>query len=180
MGRLVRLEVENFKSYSGKQQIGPFADNFVSVIGPNGAGKSNLMDALSFVLGVQSVALRSKQLNELIFRSGEMQASFASVGAVYEKDGVEMVFGRRVSAAGVSEYRLDGRTVSYADYVRVWEGENVLIKARNFLVFQGDVEAMASKSPKELTRLFEQISGSEEHCDEYERCKVRDNGAIDY
>lgn len=45
MGRLVRIEVENFKSYSGIQKIGPFKD-FTAVIGPNGAGKSNLMDAI--------------------------------------------------------------------------------------------------------------------------------------
>ena len=32
---------------------GPFAD-FTAVIGPNGAGKSNVMDAISFVLGVRT------------------------------------------------------------------------------------------------------------------------------
>jgi len=44
-----RLEVENFKSYKGHQQIGPFK-NFTAIVGPNGSGKSNLMDAISFVL----------------------------------------------------------------------------------------------------------------------------------
>jgi structural maintenance of chromosome 1 len=42
--------------------------NFTSVIGPNGAGKSNLMDAISFVLGVKSVQLRSSQLKDLVYR----------------------------------------------------------------------------------------------------------------
>jgi hypothetical protein len=37
MGKLVQLEIENFKSYRGKQIIGPFTD-FTSIIGPNGAG----------------------------------------------------------------------------------------------------------------------------------------------
>jgi hypothetical protein len=37
MGRLVRIELENFKSYAGSQTIGPFKD-FTAVIGPNGAG----------------------------------------------------------------------------------------------------------------------------------------------
>lgn len=37
MGRLDRLELDNFKSYNGKRVIGPFAD-FTSIIGPNGAG----------------------------------------------------------------------------------------------------------------------------------------------
>ena len=61
------LELENFKSYAGKQRIGPFF-NFTCVIGPNGSGKSNLMDAMSFVLGVQSRDLRSSQMKDLIFR----------------------------------------------------------------------------------------------------------------
>lgn len=41
------LELENFKSYAGKQRIGPFFD-FTCVIGPNGSGKSNLMDGKRF------------------------------------------------------------------------------------------------------------------------------------
>lgn len=45
MGRLIRIEAENFKSYAGAQVIGPFKD-FTAVVGPNGAGKSNLMDAI--------------------------------------------------------------------------------------------------------------------------------------
>ena len=181
-GRLARLELENFKSYYGKQIIGPFDENFVCVIGPNGAGKSNVMDAISFVLGLHSGQLRSQQLTDLIYRrsGNERSANFATVTAVYRKaNGEEMTFARRISASGASEYRINGRTIPYADYVKVWEGENVLIKARNFLVFQGDVEAIASKSPKELTKLFEQISGSEEYREEYERCKVALDRAVE-
>jgi len=37
MGRLRRLELDNFKSYSGSQIIGPF-DDFTAIIGPNGSG----------------------------------------------------------------------------------------------------------------------------------------------
>ncbi|KAG1835850.1 RecF/RecN/SMC N terminal domain-containing protein [Suillus subalutaceus] len=49
---LIHVEVSDFKSYRGHQVIGP-CKNFTSVIGPNGAGKSNLMDVISFVLGVK-------------------------------------------------------------------------------------------------------------------------------
>ena len=38
MGRLQRLELENFKSYAGAHVVGPFND-FNCIIGPNGAGK---------------------------------------------------------------------------------------------------------------------------------------------
>lgn len=59
VGRLQRLEVQNFKSYKGLHSIGPFS-NFTAVIGPNGSGKSNLMDAISFVCGVDTSHLRGK------------------------------------------------------------------------------------------------------------------------
>ena len=57
----------------GHQTIGPFR-NFTSVIGPNGAGKSNLMDAISFVLGVKSAQLRSSQLKDLVYRGRKLAA----------------------------------------------------------------------------------------------------------
>jgi len=53
----------------------------------------------------------------------------------------------------------------------------VLLKARNFLVFQGDVEAVASKSPQELTKLLEQISGSDQFIHEYDDLLKRKNEA---
>ena len=86
-GRLLRLEVENFKSYRGHQIIGPFKQ-FTAVIGPNGAGKSNLMDAISFVLGVRTAQLRGN-LKELLYSSTDAQAaherpSRGNVKLVYE------------------------------------------------------------------------------------------------
>merc|ERR1712106_967087 len=45
-------------------------------------------------------------------------------------------------------------------------------KAKNFLVFQGAVESIAMKNPKERTALFEEISGSGALKEDYEKCKV--------
>ncbi|KAJ3285102.1 Structural maintenance of chromosomes protein 1 [Rhizoclosmatium sp. JEL0117] len=186
MGRLVQLEVHNFKSYKGHQVIGPF-DNFTSVIGPNGAGKSNLMDAISFVLGVQSAQLRSSKLKDLIYANERDVGSqvdedddndggkptTASVTAVYEKtEGAVLRFSRIITTAGTSEYRINNKVVTLNKYSSTLEGENILIKAKNFLVFQGDVEAVAAQSPKDLTRMIEQISGSLELKPEYERLKA--------
>lgn len=265
-GRLIQLELENFKSYRGRQLIGPF-DSFTSIIGPNGAGtcselswttvhnpfigKSNLMDALSFVLGISGQHLRSANLKELVYHQNlvgntpvelihdndkeniatdnlpqSKQASKkskrernaptdepcntdplttsgsapeiagASVSAFYEsRDGNHYVFTRkyliisalplflfilchRILPSGSAEYRVNDKVVSFQEYNSLLEKENILTKARNFLVFQGDIENLASKSPKELTKLFEQISGSEDHRDEYERLKAALEKAI--
>ena len=77
----------------------------------------------------------------------------------------------RISTTGTSEYKLDGKTVTYLAYNTALVSHNILVKAKNFLVFQGDVEAVASQSPKELTRLIEQISGSLELAPDYEKAK---------
>lgn len=53
------------------------------------------------------------------------------------------------------------------------------MKAKNFLVFQGDVEAVASQSPRELSRLIEQISGSLELAGEYEKAKEEQDRATE-
>ncbi|KAK9717729.1 Structural maintenance of chromosomes protein 1 [Basidiobolus ranarum] len=186
MGKLVRLELENFKSYKGHQLVGPFFA-FTSVIGPNGAGKSNLMDAISFVLGVKSSQLRSSQLKDLIYRGRalrkdetleeasveESMPKKAFVTAVYEDDNKqEIKFTRTITSSGSSEYKINDNVVTWSRYNSILEEQNILIKARNFLVFQGDVEAIASQSPKDLTRLIEQISGSLELKPEYERLKA--------
>ena len=49
MGRLDRLELENFKSYKGQQTVGPF-HNFTSVIGPNGAGIVRIYDIITIMV----------------------------------------------------------------------------------------------------------------------------------
>jgi structural maintenance of chromosome 1 len=106
--------------------------------------------------------------------------STAWVMAVFEDDaGTEQKWKRSISASGQSEYRINNRVVTAKQYNDALEAENILIKARNFLVFQGDVEAIASQSPKDLTRLIEQISGSLEYKDEYEKLKIESEKAAE-
>jgi structural maintenance of chromosome 4 len=77
-----KMELVNFKSYAGKQEIGPFhkarsflyltcamlnfrdGQSFSSIVGHNGSGKSNTIDALLFVFGY-----RQGKLSELIHKS---------------------------------------------------------------------------------------------------------------
>jgi structural maintenance of chromosome 1 len=82
-GKLSSLEIldsAHVPLSRGHQTIGPFK-NFTSVIGPNGAGKSNLMDAISFVLGVKSAQLRSSQLKDLVYRGRRLAKSDAEDGS---------------------------------------------------------------------------------------------------
>lgn len=97
----------------------------------------------------------------------------AWVMAVYEDDaGDEQKWKRTITPQGSSTYHINDRVVTAQQYNEALEAENILIKARNFLVFQGDVEAIASQSPQDLTRLVEQISGSLEYKAEYDRLQT--------
>ncbi|CAF9934174.1 MAG: Structural maintenance of chromosomes protein 1 [Alectoria fallacina] len=219
MGKLIRLELYNFKSYKGHHLLLLGDSYFTSIIGPNGSGKSNSMDAISFVLGIKSSHLRSAHLRDLVFRGRVLRTSkingdgsatsngvnsltngdagsdeeksrngaqerndpkSAWVMAVYEDDaGDVQLWKRTITSQGVSEYRINDRVVPAQQYNEALESENILIKARNFLVFQGDVEAIASQSPRDLTRLIEQISGSLEYKAEYERLKEAQEEALE-
>ena len=111
---------------------------------------------------------------------GRNDPKSAWVMAVYEDDaGDEQTWKRTITNQGASEYRINNRVVTAQQYNEALENENILIKARNFLVFQGDVEAIASQSPKDLTRLIEQISGSLEYKAEYEALKEAQEEAIE-
>lgn len=211
MGRLVGLELYNFKSYRGKTLVGFGTSYFTSIIGPNGSGKSNMMDAISFVLGVRSHQLRSKNIKSLIYRGqlsngddendeealdnqdaddsdGEINdidsdididmdlnvesntnsasknpadPDSAYVIAIYEKDNKEILnLKREIRPTGSSVFIVNGVQVSVSQYLKILKDENILIKAKNFLVFQGDVEKVASQSPLDLTKMIETVSGS--------------------
>ncbi|XP_073070125.1 structural maintenance of chromosomes protein 1B isoform X1 [Manis javanica] len=172
MGRLELLLVENFKSWRGRQVIGPFK-NFTCVIGPNGSGKSNVMDALSFAMGEKIANLRVKNIQELIHGAhiGKPVSSSASVKIVYvEESGEEKTF-ERIVRAGCSEYRFEDNPVSRSAYTAELEKIGIIVRARNCLVFQGTVESISMKKPKERTQFFEEISTSGELIGEYEEKK---------
>ncbi|CAN9151266.1 unnamed protein product [Alternaria alternata] len=223
MGKLVRLEIYNFKSYRGRHTL-LFGDSyFTSIIGPNGSGKSNSMDAISFVLGVRSSHLRSEKLKDMVYRgriiqearinadgtvteadgdaggdangnsngdsqeNGDSQASTqrndpqnAWVKAVFEDDAEQThEWQRTITSSGSSEYRINNRVVTQKQYGEALEEHSILVKARNFLVFQGDVEKLATTAPEQLTLQVERISGSLEQKAEYDRLKEESEAATE-
>ncbi|VDD87942.1 unnamed protein product [Enterobius vermicularis] len=173
MGRLHSLELSNFKSYKDKHIIGPFS-RFTAIIGPNGSGKSNLMDAICFVLGEKASNLRVRRLTDLIHGApiGKPAAHKCYVTMNYEDDSDNMRSFTRCVIGASSEYRVDGKVVTPQQYSHELEGINIFIKAKNFLVYQGQVEQIAMRTPKERTQLFEEISRSCEFQNEYDRLKT--------
>ncbi|KAI8130777.1 Structural maintenance of chromosomes protein 1A [Lucilia cuprina] len=165
------IEMENFKSYRGHVVVGPLKQ-FTAVIGPNGSGKSNFMDAISFVMGEKTTSLRVKRLNDLIHGSsiGKPVSRSCYVTAKFLIGSTQMDFQRAV-IGGSSEYRINGEVVSSNTYLSRLEKLGINVKAKNFLVFQGAVENIAMKTPKERTALFEEITLSGALKDDYNRLK---------
>ncbi|CAG9786992.1 unnamed protein product [Diatraea saccharalis] len=172
------IDMENFKSYRGHHRIGPLK-SFTAVVGPNGSGKSNFMDAVSFVMGEKTSLLRVKRLSDLIHGASinKPVSRNASVTATFIlEDMTEKQFQRSVVGQS-SEHRIDGQSVSISNYLAELEKLGINVKAKNFLVFQGAVESIAMKNPKERTALFEEISGSGVLKEQYEAARAEVNRA---
>lgn len=184
------IEVHNFKSYRGTKVIGPFM-GFTAIVGPNGSGKSNVMDAITFVLGVSAGKIRADKLRQLVnARAVELGETSAYVELVYrddedeDKGGEEEVKFRRTirlqkSSSGQDEggsdsiYSVNGTTVSKKVYEQRLESIGIIARAANFLVPQNEVESVAQKTPMQLTQYIELISGSAALQGDYEAAAER-------
>jgi structural maintenance of chromosome 1 len=86
-------------------------------------------------------------------------------------DSVITKFERIILPSGAGEYRVDDKKVTFKQYKDALAKIGVSVDSLNFLVFQGDVEAMALKKPHQMAELLEQVSGSKELKQPYEEAR---------
>lgn len=57
--KITEIILEGFKSYGSRTTLERLDHEFTAITGLNGSGKSNILDAICFVLGLQSLGLVS-------------------------------------------------------------------------------------------------------------------------
>uniref|UniRef100_A0AAX7T8I6 Structural maintenance of chromosomes protein 1A n=1 Tax=Astatotilapia calliptera TaxID=8154 RepID=A0AAX7T8I6_ASTCA len=151
-------------------------------------GKSNLMDAISFVLAEKTSNLRVKTLKDLIHGApvGKPAANRAFVSMVYQEDNGEERAFTRVIIGSSSEYRINSKVVGLPEYSEELEKLGILIKARNFLVFQvkqyhrlkEEASKRAATLAQELEKFNRDQKADQDRLDLEERKKVETEAKI--
>ncbi|KAL6304841.1 RecF/RecN/SMC [Sparassis latifolia] len=163
-----KMALVNFKSYAGRQEIGPFHKSFSSIVGPNGSGKSNTIDALLFVFGYRASKMRQGKLSELIHNSARypnlddcsVEVHFRDITDLPGPDAFEIVPGSDLVVArtayknNASRYSINGRQSNYTEVQTLLKGRGIDLDHNRFLILQaclGEVESIAQMKPKAAT-----------------------------
>jgi structural maintenance of chromosome 4 len=155
------LVMTNFKSYAGRQEVGPFHSSFSSVVGPNGSGKSNVIDSLLFVFGFRASKMRQGKLSALIHNSAGFQdLDFCDVEVHFQevKDlpngghevipESQLVISRRAFKNNSSKYYINRKESTFTIVTTLLKDRGVDLDHKRFLILQGEVESIAQMKPK--------------------------------
>src|SRR5690349_7899082 len=164
---LKALELVGFKSFADKTRL-EFPRGVTVVVGPNGSGKSNIVDAIKWVLGEQSVkSLRGKEMADVIFNgsasrralnSAEATLTFDNKNHLLSIDAAEVHITRRVYRSGEGEYLINRQPCRLRDIRDLFAGTGVATEAYS-VIEQGKVDVLLQSSPRERRLIFEEAAG---------------------
>ena len=165
---LKEIKAHGFKSFADKTDI-VFTNGINGIVGPNGSGKSNVVDAVRWVLGEQSVkSLRGDgSMTDVIFSGSKSRGAMnvASVSLIFdntdkylpiEYDEVEIK--RRVYRDGTNEYFLNGGRVRLKDITNFLLDSGIAKESFN-IISQGKIEEIISSKPQDRRAIFEEAAG---------------------
>ena len=189
---LQRIEIQGFKSFAqkttlelprpgkgcplirngskngGPDQLTQGTCGIVCIVGPNGAGKSNIVDAVRWVLGEQSLkSLRGKKSQDVIFSGSEKKGrlGMAQVAlTINNEDGTmpidykEVVISRKIFRNGDSEYRINKSKVRLQDILMLLAKSNFGQKSYS-IVSQGSIDRVIMATPAERKDYFDEAVG---------------------
>ncbi|MGE0608237.1 MAG: chromosome segregation SMC family protein, partial [Pirellulales bacterium] len=164
---LKALEIVGFKSFADKTRL-EFHRGITVVVGPNGSGKSNVVDAVKWVLGEQSVkSLRGKEMADVIFNgsgsrpplnAAETTLTFDNSGKLLPIDTPEVHVTRRVYRNGEGEYLINRQPCRLRDIRDLLAGTGVGSEGYS-VIEQGKVDALLQTSTRERRVIFEEAAG---------------------
>ena len=164
MLRIASLQVKGFKSFQAKTELA-FGPGLTAIIGPNGCGKSNISDAISWVIGEQSLkSLRSARNDDLIFNGtrGKRPMGMAEVSLRLNNgqpgpEG-ELEITRRVYRSGESEFRLNGAPCRLMDIQQ--KVDEIQVGGKTYsIIDQGHISSLISSKPADRKVMLEEAAG---------------------
>jgi len=165
--RLEKIVLDGFKSFADKTEF-LFNSQITGIVGPNGCGKSNVVDAVKWVLGEQSVkSLRSGQMADVIFGGsssrkplGTAEVSLFITNTMgqlpIETDQVQI--SRRIFKSGESEYRINNKVCRLKDIRELFMDTGVGLRAYS-IIEQGQIEQLLMASKVDRRAIFEEAAG---------------------
>lgn len=172
---LKKLEIAGFKSF-GRKTVLEFTTPVTAIVGPNGSGKSNIVEAIRFVLGEQSMkSLRGKAGTDLIFKgskgvSAPSRASVAitfdnsskvfsfSAGSPINIDFDEIIISREVYADGANRYLINGSEVRLKDILELLASVHIGASGHH-IISQGEADRVLNASAKDRRAMIEDALG---------------------
>jgi len=168
--KLKKLEINGFKSFVENSRI-EFPPGISAVVGPNGCGKSNVVDAIKWVMGEQSVKqLRGKSMEDVIFSgtNGKPALNMAEVSLTLAndnghapeelKDFSEIMLTRRLYRSGESAYFINKQQCRLKDIHNVFMGSGMGTKSYS-VIQQGNIGVITDAGPEEKRIFIEEAAG---------------------
>lgn len=166
--KLKSIKAHGFKSFADKIDI-EIKSNITAIVGPNGSGKSNIVDAVRWVLGEQSVkSLRgSGAMTDCIFagsksreplKRAEVALTFDNSDHYLNSDLLEIEIKRVVYHNGENEYFLNNTKVRLKDITNLFLDSGAGIDSFN-IISQGSIESVVNSRPEDRRIIFEEASG---------------------
>ena len=165
---LKEIKASGFKSFADTIDI-ELTNGISGIVGPNGSGKSNVVDAVRWVLGEQSVKqLRGEgSMSDVIFTGSKSRraASFASVTLVFDNSDKylnieydEVQIKRTIYKTGENEYFINNTRARLKDILELFMDTGASKESFN-IISQGDVANILSGKAEDRRVIFEEASG---------------------
>jgi len=164
---LKSIKLDGFKSFADRTLF-ELNKGITAVVGPNGSGKSNIVDAVRWVLGEQSVkSLRGGVMSDVIFSGSEERNGLnkASVTLTFDNSDKylnsefsEIEVKRSIYKSGESEYFLNNVKVRLKDIQDLFIDSGASTDAFN-IISQGTVTDIVNYKPNERRTIIESAAG---------------------